>query len=159
MPDNTNAQSLRSCPLAAELNDNQCSLLMGCFDEHSLEDGVSLIKEGEHDNRLFVVMEGLLAVTKKAGNDSVTLHILQPGDMAGALGFIDGEAHSATLQSVGTTRVLSLERSQLEGLLTQDPMLVYQVMRAITRSMHRILRRMNLQHVELTNYIAKHQGA
>jgi CRP/FNR family cyclic AMP-dependent transcriptional regulator len=32
------------------------------------------------------------------------------------------------------------------------------VMRAIMRTVHRILRSMNLQYVELTNYIAKQHG-
>ena len=37
-------------------------------------------------------------------------------------------------------------------------LLVYRVMRAIMREVHGILRRMNVQYVELTNYITKQHG-
>jgi CRP/FNR family transcriptional regulator, cyclic AMP receptor protein len=36
--------------------------------------------------------------------------------------------------------------------------LVYRVMRAIMRSVHAIVRRMNNQYVQMTNYITKQRG-
>lgn len=147
-----------NCLLAAELTDAQCAILMQSITTRRLVDGEMLIREGTQDNCLHVIAEGMLAVTKLTGaGETVTLHILEPGDVAGALGFIDGEDHSASLQAVGPAMVFCLERSRLEALIPVDAGLVYQVMRALVRAVHRILRRMNVQHVELTRYIADHQ--
>ena len=55
-------------------------------------------------------------------------------------------------------RVVSLDRNKFEALLDTNPRLVYDVMRAIVRRVHRTLRRMNLQYVELTNYISQTHG-
>ena len=56
---------------------------------------------------------------------------------------------------MGNCELLRLERSALESLLDQDRDLVYKVMRAIVRNVHRILRNMNFQQVELTRYIVR----
>lgn len=93
-----------------------------------------------------------------AGGETVTLHMLKPGDLAGAMGYIDGTERAATLRAVSKTVVVSLRREDLESVLVSNPQLVYGVMRGIVRNVHRILREMNLQHVELTNYITKSHG-
>jgi len=97
-------------------------------------------------------------VTQSGGGDLVGLHILREGDIMGELGFLDGVEHSASLRAMGNCELLRLERTSLEGLLDKDPDLVYKVMRAIVRTVHRILRNMNAQQVELTNYITKQHG-
>ena len=78
--------------------------------------------------------------------------------MAGELGFIDGIEHSASIRALTNSEVFSLARGDLEALLHEDPELVYKVMRGIIRTVHGILRRMNLQYVEMSNYITKQHG-
>jgi len=74
------------------------------------------------------------------------------------MGFIDGVEHSASLRALGNCDLIRLDRDSFEGLIKKDPELVYQVMRSIMRTVHRILRGMNTQYVELTNYISKQHG-
>jgi CRP-like cAMP-binding protein len=74
------------------------------------------------------------------------------------MGFLDGQKHTATLRSVGQTDLISLDRDAIEKLLDTHPRVVYQVMRAVIRSVHGTLRRMNIQYVEMTNYINKQHG-
>jgi hypothetical protein len=54
--------------------------------------------------------------------------------------------------------VLLLERSKFESLLNTQPAIVYYVMRGIVRHVHGIVRRMNAQSVEMTNYLYKTGG-
>lgn len=150
---------LHASPFAAELTDAQCRELSKIISVHSLKEGEVLIKEGHSDNSLYVVISGMLAVMKDSGaGEAITLHILKSGDLAGALGFIDGMEHSATLSSIGNTELFSLQRDAFEGLIATDPVIVYRVMRSIVRAVHGIVRRMNNQYVELTNYINKQHG-
>ena len=150
---------LRASPFAAELTDGQCRELSKIISVRSLKEGEILIKDGHSDNSLHVVITGMLAVMKDSGaGESITLHILRSGDLAGALGFIDGMEHSATLSSIGNTELFSLQRDAFEALLATDPVIVYRVMRSIVRAVHGIVRRMNNQYVELTNYINKQHG-
>lgn len=150
---------LRASPFAAELTDAQSRELARIITVRRLKDGELLLEDGRSDNSLHVVITGMLAVMKDSGaGESMTLHILKTGDLAGALGFIDGMEHSATLSSIGDTEVFTLQRDAFESLLNTDPAIVYRVMRAIVRSVHGIVRRMNNQYVELTNYINKQHG-
>lgn len=152
-------EAVRASPLARELNDEECAALAKLVAMRSLQDGEVLIKEGEVGNDLHVIVSGNLAVTRETGSgDWITLHVLRQPDMAGELGFLDDLEHSATLRSIGPTEVFSLKRDRFETLIETQPRAVYRVMRAIVREVHGILRRMNVQHVELSNYISKQHG-
>ena len=146
-------------PFGAELEAGEIKALAGVLSTRKLKENDILIKEGTTDDALHVVINGRIAATRNTGGDEyVTLHILHEGDMAGAMGFIDGTEHSATLRALCDTDVYTLERSSFESLLETHPALVYKVMRSIIRSVHSTLLRMNRQFVEMNNYIMKEHG-
>ena len=154
-------QILSTSPLGAELEKPECEALANVLTTHTLKSGDVLIREGTTDDSLHVVISGSLAATRSTGsgdNDKVTLHVLHEGDIAGAMGFIDGKEHSATLQALSNTEVFTLHREEFESLLGKHPQLVYKVMRTIIRSVHATLLRMNRQFVEMNNYIMKEHG-
>jgi CRP-like cAMP-binding protein len=145
--------------LGKDLSGKECTKFKKLGKVRDLADGEVLIEEGAVDNSLHIVVDGNLAVTRQAaGGDWVTLHVLRKGELAGELGFIDGLEHSATLRAMGPATVFSLARDKFDPLLESDPHLVFSVMRAIIRGVHNTLRRMNLQQVELNNYITHQHG-
>ena len=159
MSNDSNNELHSSSPLGAELESDEIKALAGILSTRHLNDNDVLIKEGTTDDALHIVIKGRLAVTRNTGGDEyVTLHTLHSGDMAGAMGFIDGTEHSATLRALGDTDVYTLERSSFESLLETHPALVYKVMRSIIRSVHGTMMRMNRQFVEMNNYIMKEHG-
>ena len=153
------SETIKTSPLGGELSDQQCEMLAAVTTACSIRDGGFLIEEGQRDDALYVLVNGHMeVVTRTGGGDWISLQILREGDMIGEMGFIDGVEHSASLRAMGNCELIRLDRASFEGLLQQDPDLVYKVMRAIMRTVHRILRGMNAQYVELTNYIAKQHG-
>ena len=92
------------------------------------------------------------------GGEKLNLHTMKPGELAGAMGFVDGIARSVTLHAIGDAVVYSLERDAFETLVEQHPRLVYHIMRAVTRTAHTALVGVNRQVEELTNYIIKQHG-
>jgi CRP-like cAMP-binding protein len=154
-----NGAMIKNSPLGSELTPEQCDKLGEVVAVLCLKDGEYLLEEDHRDEILYVIVDGRLEVVKcTALDDCVSLQLLRQGDMAGELGFIDGQPHSAGLRALSNCTVFSLERSDLESFLPSDPDLVYKVMRAIIRTVHVILRNMNLQHVEMMNYITKQHG-
>jgi CRP-like cAMP-binding protein len=151
--------SIKASPLGAELSDAQCATLAAIARKRRLGGGDFLLEAGVEDNTLHVVTQGVLEVVKQAGGgDWVTLKVIRPGEIVGELGFIDGNAHSTSIRALSATEAFSLQRQEFEALLATDPDLVYKVMRAIVRIVHLILRNMNYQYVEMTNYITKQHG-
>lgn len=149
---------VRRSSIASELSDAECAILAGVVTRRMLKNEEILIEEDQVDHCLYVIVSGALEVCRRSAGDWVALHVLKTGDLAGELGFIDGQPHSASLRSIGPTEVFILERSQFESLLEDHPRVIYCVMRTILRTVHAILRRMNLQFIELTNYITKQHG-
>lgn len=159
MADSSVWELIHQSSFARDLSAEQCKTISRLATECALQDGEVLIDQGKTDDTLHILAKGRLAVERDAGaGETVTLHILSSGDLAGELGFVDGKEHTATLRAVGETTVLSLKRSDLESLLATQPEVVYGVMRGIIRTVHRILGKMNLQWVELSNYISKTHG-
>ena len=151
--------AIKASPLGLELSDAQCTRLAAVVTASGLREGELLVEEGHQDDSLHVVTRGTLDVVKIAGGGHlVSLHILHAGDMIGQLGFIDGVEHSAGVRALNNCEVFTLHRNDLEAFLLEDPDLVYKVMRAIVRTVHTILRRMNIQYVEMSNYITKDHG-
>ena len=152
-------ETIKNTPLGEELSDAQCALLAEVTTFCAIKDGVFLIEEGQKDDAIHVLSKGRLEVLTRAGGGTwVTLQLLKEGDMVGEMGFIDGVEHSASLRALGNCELIRLDRDSFEGLIKKDPELVYKVMRSIMRTVHRILRGMNAQYVELTNYISKQHG-
>ena len=50
----------------------------------------------------------------------MTLHVLQPGDMAGELGFIDGMPHSAGLRAITDSEVFNIHRKEFDALIEKS---------------------------------------
>ena len=159
MSDQPDPDIVAKSPLGKELESGDARTLAAAMSTRRLADGELLIEEGRTDDELHLIVSGALAVTRNAaGGRWVVLHLLRQGDIAGEMGFLDGREHSATLRATGETRIYSLRRQALESLIQAHPLLVYRIMRAIVRSVHAILLRMNLEYVELTNYITKQHG-
>jgi CRP/FNR family transcriptional regulator, cyclic AMP receptor protein len=150
---------VRHSSLAADLTEEECLGLAERVSHLHLTDGQMLLTEGTIDHTLYVIVSGRLEVVKETGGgEVVTLCVHGVGDMVGELGFIDGSAHSASVRALGECQVLTLERSALELLIGDYPGVCYKLMRTLLHTVHAILRRMNIQFVELSNYVTHQHG-
>ena len=159
MTDPSVFEALRATQVASELSDQQARTLSAIVEFRDLAPGEILVPEGASDNHLYVVVQGSLDAVRNAGNDQpMTLFTLGPGDLVGELSFIDSTKHYASLVAASPTRVLGIEREKLESMLHTHPVIVYNVMRAIVRTVHQIQRRLSMHSLELANYIYKQHG-
>jgi len=158
-PDDTLIDALRASPIGAGLSTEQARVLSGLVELKACARGEVLGREGEVDERLFVVVAGSLAVTRHLGTRSETLlATLHRGDLAHELGFLDGAPRFATLVAASRADVLLLTRDRLETLIDREPRTLYAVMRAIVRATHALQTRLSMQAMELTNYVTKQHG-
>jgi CRP-like cAMP-binding protein len=159
MTDAAIVEGLSRSKIATELTPAQCETLAAAVSVRDLRQGDVLVREGDSDDHLYVVVSGSLGVIKAVGTENeLTLNVMRPGDVVGELSFLDGATRFASLIAMADSRVLGLSRGDLEALLDRDPHLVYRVMRAIVRIVHDIQRRLSMQTAELTNYLYKTHG-
>ncbi len=154
-------ETLRTSPVTEELSEAEVEILADLFEVKEFKAGDVIVQpQDQQPDNLFILASGEVEVKIESGGDESTVHVLKPGDLAGMITFAGGAATqiSATLYAVGPTKVLSMERARFETLINTHPMLVYRVMRGIIRNMHGIVRRVNIESAELTNYIYKTGG-
>lgn len=151
--------ALRASPFTSEMDDAEVRALAAISTCRVLENEEILFHEGDTGPSLHMIIDGRLAVTRDTGGGEWTvLHVLGKGDLTGEMSFIDGRPHSATLRSLGPTKVCSFDRDRFEDLVDRNPWVVYKAMKGIITVVHDILRRMNAQYVEMSNYISKQHG-
>lgn len=153
--------TLRTSTITEELSDAEVQILAGLFEVKNYKAGEQITKPGDHMNdNLFILAKGEIEVKIQNSGETSSIHVLRPGDLAGIITFVGGAASSisATLFAMGDTQVLSLERKRFETLINSHPMIMYRVMRGVVRNVHGIVRRMNMQAVEMSNYIFGSKG-
>jgi len=108
---------IEQCALGRELEGGACAVL-GSFSSARPCGGEVLFREDEDDGCVHMVISGKLAVTRRTGGGAeAILHVIEAGDLAGEMGFVDGTPHSATVKALTAARVVSLDRSKFEALL------------------------------------------
>ena len=151
--------AVKASRLAHGLDAAQLAVLAGLLKLESVQPHQVLAREGQADNRLYVIVQGSLTIVKHVGTPDETLVVtLNAGDFAHELGFLDGAERYASLLAATAGQVLVLEREKLESLIDTHPRILYAVMCTIVRTVHRVQTRLALQASELTNYIVKQHG-
>lgn len=152
-------EAVKTSRLAQDLSPEQAKVLAGLLSLEPVQAQQVLAREGTADNRLYEIVRGSLNLIKHQGTpDETTLATLGVGDFAHELGFLDGAPRNASLVAASAGHVLVLEREKLESLIDTQPRILYGVMCAIVRTVHRVQTRLSLQASELTNYIVKQHG-
>lgn len=109
---------------------------------------------------LMILVEGEVEVNAMVGNESVMLHLKEPGDLARIISFVGGNIVniSARIKVRKNSAVLLLQRSKLETLLHSHPSIVYCVMRNLIQHVHGVARRKNAEKEEISNYLYRIHG-
>lgn len=153
---------LHTSDITSELRDAEIEALAAIMTVHDYKAGEFLLRPGDNrlEKTLMILGEGEVEATAAVRGEKATLHLLQPGDIAGIITFVGGDTTqiSATIQVKKDSKVILLERAKFENLLNSNPAIVYYVMRGLVRHVHGIVRRMNMQSVEMTNYIHRTGG-
>ncbi|MBI3479516.1 MAG: cyclic nucleotide-binding domain-containing protein [Nitrosomonadales bacterium] len=153
--------TLRISTITEELSDAEVEVIQGLFEVQDYKAGEIIVQPGDKQpDNLYILAHGDIEVKIEGEGEESIIHVLKPGDLAGIITFVGGAASdiSATLYAVGKTKVLCLKRADFEKLINSHPMIVYKVMRGVVRNVHGIVRRVNSQSAELSNYIYRTHG-
>lgn len=110
--------ALRSGELFGNLSFRHLALLMGACRQEHLEPGDVIIRAGEPNDELIVVVEGTLSSVDAEGSRE-----LNAGDHAGASCLLKPRPARATLQAVTTGRCLLLDAAAFHHLVKTRPWL------------------------------------
>jgi len=97
---------------------------LGAAVERSIDDGAVLFRQGALPERLYLVAEGQLKMTRLASDGSqLTIGILGPGEIAGCVAALRNLPYPATALALSRVKTLSWSRAQFDQMLKQSPQL------------------------------------
>jgi len=103
--------------ILGELEDSDLQWIYDAGNARSLSPGSELIREGVHQESLYIVVDGELAVRK----GDVELARLGAGEVVGDMSLLDKRPPSATVVPLGDAVVFEIPHSKLNSKLRSDP--------------------------------------
>lgn len=114
-----------------------------CKEEHFVS-GEYIFREGEHGNRLYLIVEGEVRISRDVpGSGEEALAILKSGSLFGEMAVFDRTERSTHAISNGGTTVLTISRPDFEMMLDFNRELAYKVLWACVRLLSSRLRSTN----------------
>lgn len=160
--DNLIMMTLRNSTLTEELRGFEAEQLASVVELREYKAGEQIISPQKPELKcaLLILCSGGIEANTVAEGEKVTRSITEPGDLANIIGFVGGNIMEVTATTVAKedSNVLVIERTRFESLINTNPAVVYYVMRGVTRYVHGIVRSINTQSVEMSNYIHKVGG-
>ncbi|MDB4941809.1 MAG: cAMP-binding protein [Labilithrix sp.] len=119
-PPVTNAQ-LRDVGLFGALSDEFLDHLCRTLEVKRLMPGEMVFREGDPAREMYVVLDGEMEVLKKSRRGRETrVAILGPNDCFGEMSIIDMQPRSATVRTLGATRLLKISTEEMDALYRHD---------------------------------------
>ena len=85
--------------LGTDLSEAECKALGEVMSVHELAEGAVLAREGDSDQKLYVLARGSLDVLRQEGDNAQHLHTMQKGELAGVTGLLSDASHRTTLRA------------------------------------------------------------
>jgi CRP/FNR family transcriptional regulator, cyclic AMP receptor protein len=137
---------LSRVPLFSELSSEELERISRVAVPRSFPAGVRVFHEGDHSDACYLVRSGDLRVTREHSDGrAIALATLGVGDIFGELAMFDGEARSASVETLSDAELLALPASDFRRLLADHPEIAVKLIGALTRRLRETNERVSRQ--------------
>ena len=138
------ATLLKKVPLFAGLTQGQLARIASIALARSFEAGAFLFREGDEGQKMFVLLEGKVRISKAvAGMGEEALAILEKGAYFGEMSVVEESPRSADAIAHSSCTVWVITREALDQLMFTDKELAYVVLWTFVRTLSERLRDTN----------------
>ena len=125
---------LERVPLFSELSRQELERISRVSVARSFPAGVRVFHEGDHSDACYLVRTGDLRVTREHPDGrAIALATLGAGDIFGELAMLDGEARSASVETLTDCELLALPAADVRRLLADHPGISVKLIAALTK--------------------------
>ena len=131
MPRKTNL--IARVPLFSPLEDADLELIANSTQAHTFQSGDVIIREGDKDRRLFVIMRGEVEVVKGLGSKKEwRMRVMGPHNYFGEIALIDDSPRSASVIARAETEVLTLDHQNLRQVIEKNPAIAFELLQKLS---------------------------
>ena len=129
-----NVELLSRVPLFSELSGGDLERIAGVAVPRSYPPSVRVFHEGDNSDACYIVRSGDLRVTREHSDGrAIALATLGPGDIFGELAMLDGEARSASVETLSDVELVALPAADVRRMLSDHPEISVKLIVALTR--------------------------
>jgi CRP/FNR family cyclic AMP-dependent transcriptional regulator len=129
---------LSRAPLFEALDEDEARALRSRMTDVALGRGERLFAEGDDGDRLYVVLDGKIKLTRAApdGRENL-LSVIGPGEMFGELSLFDPRPRTASASAITDAHLAALAHDKLLVWLTGRPEVALHLLRALAQRLRR----------------------
>src|SRR2546421_2059335 len=136
-----NLNLLRQAAIFQDLDDGELARVSEVCREQKFAVGQQVFKEGEPGNRLFIISEGEVRISRTIpGSGEEALAVLKPGACFGEMAIFDRSERSTDAIANTSCTLLTIARSDFELLLDFNRDIAYKVLWSVVRLLSARLR-------------------
>jgi CRP/FNR family cyclic AMP-dependent transcriptional regulator len=129
---------LARVPLFAALDDESAAHLGATMTRRTLARGHVVFSEGDAGDRLFVVLDGKVKISRAAADGRENLlAVLGTAEMFGELSLFDPGPRTASVTTITESTLASLDHDDLRPLLIERPAVAVQLLKALAQRLRR----------------------
>ena len=132
-------ENLKQISFFSSLSTDELNSILKITRELSFQKDQEIIQQGRTHSSLFLVLEGVLHVNRKAEPSSVFLGRLEKGGFFGEISFFDPGPASADVRAISRGMLCEIRREDFFKLIEQQPALGCKI---LTRMMHEMANRL-----------------
>ena len=137
----TESFGVRDMPVFAGMGEATHAALEALLEPRSFKAGKKVFKAGGPGDEMFLIRHGLVKVTLPLGKkEHYHLTTAGPGEIVGAMGFLDGTAHAADAHALNDVEVYVLSRSHFDTLASEHGDAALAIVTSLARGLSRRLR-------------------
>ncbi len=120
--DNVRRAAILACaPALAQLPRGELEAMAVAWSEERFVAGSDIVKEGDHGDRLYLIVEGRAEVTVLGPRGPVLLAALAEGEIFGELALLSGSTRQGTVRALTALSALSLRSADFQAALKRQP--------------------------------------
>jgi PAS domain S-box-containing protein len=125
---------LRKTPIFSVLDSDSLKGISSLFQEKAYSPGDILFRENTLGDALYIITSGEIEIIKEGKRDEgkTILALRRKGDIFGEMSLLGEEPRFATAIAVKKTNVLELSKSDFVSMLSDQPLVAYQIMRVLS---------------------------
>jgi CRP/FNR family cyclic AMP-dependent transcriptional regulator len=129
---------LRRAPLFEGLDEDSARTIRRQMPDVKLSRGEHLFLEGQEGDRLYIVLEGKIKLTRAAADGRENLiSVIGPGEMFGELSLFDPRPRTSSASAVTDATLAALPHDALRGWLLERPDVSMHMLQALARRLRR----------------------
>jgi CRP-like cAMP-binding protein len=139
---------LQGLPLFSEFTEQEIEGAVDLIDKVQFQPGECIVKQDEHGDCMYVLVEGNARVVHRRGGKEFELAVLKTGDFFGELALVDSGPRSADVETLTTCTLLRIEHGALRAIAGVYPGAAFKLLIAVGRAMVIRMRRGNQIYID-----------